>query len=388
MRAPIRLLQVAKSSGGVGVYMRDLVESLDKQKYEITAVCLAEGSDELAERLSRQPNVNAISIPMKDNIDPLSDLKVCWELGKIIRGQKFDLIHAHTSKPGFFTRLMAIGSGIPVIYQPANFAFHDGVSRSQALVYGVLERLAARYLTDRIIAVCNGERELARRYAVGSDALFTTVYTGINLDKFDVQINRTQVLAELGIPANAKVVGTVARLTEAKAPQDFIHAAKFTHEQNPDAHFLWVGSGPLESDARNLTHSLGLDEVFHFPGHRTNIPEILKAMDCFVLSSHWEGFSIAILEAMAAELPIISTRVMGAAEAICDNETGLLVPIGDTQALANAMLQLINNPPLARAYGKAARKRAEMEFPYSKMITRIESVYRETLQTYSSKHTA
>lgn len=377
MNYPIRLLQVAKSSGGVGMYMRRLVESLDREKYIITAICLAEGSDELALELSDLKNVKAISVPMKDNIELLSDIDVCFQIARVIRDDKFDLIHAHTSKPGFFTRLAAIGTGIPVIYQPANFAFHDGVPRMQAIFYGMLERFAARFMTERIIAVCNGERELARRYSVGYDDLFVTILTGIDLSKFEIEVDRGSILESLGIPKNAKVVGTVARLTEAKAPQDFISAAKIVNNHDPSVHFLWVGSGPLESDAEKMVNLLGLDSVFHFSGYRTDIPSILKSMDCFVLSSHWEGFSIAVLEAMAAGLPIVSTRVMGAAEAVIENETGILIDIGDIELMANSIILILEQSELAIKFGNSARMRAEAEFPYSKMLASIERLYEE-----------
>lgn len=384
MMHPIRLLQVAKSTGGVGMYMRRLVESLDREKYLITAVCLAEGGADLARELSQLKNVDAINIEMKDNIDPITDMVVCVKLARIIRAKEFDLVHAHTSKPGFFARLAAIGTGIPVLYQPANFAFHDGAPRAQAILYGLLEGFAAKFLTERIITVCNGERELARRFSVGWDELFVTILTGIDINKFDIEINRVLIRKNLGIPADVFVVGTVARLTEAKAPQDFIHAAKLINNFNPQTHFLWVGNGPLEEDSRRLVTELGLDSVFHFSGHRNDIPSVLKAMDIFVLTSHWEGFSIAVLEAMAAGLPIVSTRVMGASEAIIEGENGILTGIGDIQSIADGITRLIKHPLLAKKFGNASKIRAKAEFPFSKMLNSIEHLYEEVYNKYAS----
>lgn len=384
MMRQIRLLQIAKSTGGVGMYMRRLVESLDKDKYLITAVCLAEGGADLARELSRLNNVEAINIEMKDRIEPISDIVVFAKLARIIRAKEFDLIHAHTSKPGFFARLAAIGTGIPVIYQPANFAFHDGVPRTQAILYGLLEGFAAKYLTERIIAVCNGERELARRFSVGWDDLFVTILTGIDINRFDIEIDRVSIRKSLGIPANAVVVGTVARLTEAKAPQDFIRAAKLVNDFDPKVHFLWVGNGHLEEDSRLLVTELNLDSVFHFSGHRDDIPLVLKAMDIFVLTSHWEGFSIAILEAMAAGLPIVSTRVIGASEAIIEGENGFLAGIGDIQSIADGITYFIDNPLVAKKFGNASKIRAKNEFPYSKMLNRLECLYDEVYNKYPS----
>jgi glycosyltransferase involved in cell wall biosynthesis len=370
----IHILQVAKSSGGVGMYTRRLVNAFDKSRYRFTVACLAEGCDEMAADLNKLEGVRAISIPMKDGIEPFSDILICFKLAKLIRSEKFDLIHAHTSKPGFFARLAALGTNIPMVYRPANFAFHENAPRSQAVVYAFLERMAA-HVTDRIITVSNGERELARKYSVGRDDQFVTIHTGIDIHPFLVAVEREKVRAKFDVPRDAFLIGIVARLTEAKAPSDFIRAAAMVHARFPQAHFLWVGDGPLEDEARALVQTLGLQNAFHFGGFQTNIPEILMSLDCFVLSSHWEGFSIAVLEAMVAGLPVISTKVTGAAEAIVDGETGILVNVGDVQGLADAVCKLVGNVNLAEAMGLAARKRAESEFPYEKMLNRIENLY-------------
>ena len=377
MTDKIHVFQITKTLGGVGMYVRRLVSAMDKSRYRFTVVFLAEGSEEMAADVNKIEGVNAISIPMKDYIDPFSDILICLKIAKILRSEKFDIIHSHTSKPGFFARLAAIGLDIPVIYRPASFAFHENAPRSQAVFYAFLERLAARYLTKRIQLVCNGERELARQYSVGSDDQFVVIHTGIDLHPFEIPVNRADVRAEFNIPPDVRLMGTVARLVEQKAPSDFIRAAALVHARYPEAHFLWVGDGPLENDARALVQLLGLPDVFHFAGARNNreIPAILLSLDFFVLSSHWEGFSIAVLEAMAAGLPVVAPRVTGAAEAIVDGETGLLVEIGDVDGLADAMSKLVGDVNLTERMGVSARKRAESEFPYAKMLDRIENLY-------------
>ena len=103
--------------------------------------------------------------------------------------------------------------------------------------------------------------------------------------------------------------------------------------------------------------SLGLQDVFHFAGFRDNVPAILMSLDCFVLSSRWEGFSLAVLEAMAAGLPVIATRVTGAAEAVVDGQTGILVDVGDVHGLADAVCKLVGNVNLSDSMGVAARKK-------------------------------
>jgi glycosyltransferase involved in cell wall biosynthesis len=314
---------------------------------------------------------------MDDGINVISDISVCWKLIKIIRGNKFDLIHAHSSKPGFFARLASVGTRIPTIYEPASFAFHENSPRFQALFYAVLERFAAKYLTDRIVLVCNGERRLARQYSVGTDKQFITIYTGIDIVEFSPLIDRSIVRKDLGIDLGVKLIGTVARLSEQKAPSDFIHAAALVHESEPDIHFLWAGDGPLESESRELVRMLGLQDHFHFAGFRSDIPNVLSSFDCFVLSSHWEGFSLAVLEAMATGLPIVATRVTGADEAIVDGQNGFLVEIGDISGIAEAIKKIVGDNQLALDMGALSRKYAEDKFPFARMISELDKLYME-----------
>jgi glycosyltransferase involved in cell wall biosynthesis len=385
MKELVHVLQISKASGGVGMYTRRLVCALDKSIYRFTVACLGEGSEEMADDLNKIKGVKAVSIPMKDSLEPFSDLSICFKLFRLIRSDKFDLMHAHTSKPGFFARLAAIGTNIPVIYRPASFAFHENAPRSQALVYAFLERMAARYLTDRIMLVADGERELARQYSVGADDQFVTIHTGIDLSPFEIGVNRAEVRSRFNIPPDVQLVGTVARLSEQKAPSDFINAAALVHSRFPQAHFLWVGDGPLEAESMSLVQSNGLQGVFHFAGLRKNIPEILLSLDFFMLSSHWEGFSIAVLEAMAAGLPVIATRVTGASEAIVDGETGILADIGDIQGLADAVCALLEDGKLAQSMRSASRKRAEVVFPFVKMLGSIEKLYLDLIASKKKK---
>ncbi|HCK65873.1 MAG TPA: hypothetical protein DHW49_06385 [Anaerolineae bacterium] len=378
----IHVFQVAKSSGGVGSYVRRLVRHINKDRFQITVACLSEGAEEMVAELSQIPGVNAFSIPMEHHISVFSDLYVVYRLYKTIRKEKFDLIHAHTSKPGFFVRLAAIGTRIPIIYRPANFSFYDGVSKWRIALYVLLERFAARYLTERLMFVSSGEREMAKDYKVGVDAQFTLIRTGINVREFEPTAEADNILDKYKIPADAKVVGTVARLVEDKAPFDFLLAAKLVHDQYPNAHFVWVGDGPLENDLYKKVKEFDLQDVFHLVGYQSNVKGFLQAMDIFVLSSTSEGLSISMLEAMASGLPVISTLVNGADETIRDGETGFLVPIGDSVKIGEAILKLLSVPSFMQEMGRRAREHIRNHFSFEEMINKIESLYEEI---YNSK---
>ena len=377
---PIHVLHVSKSTGGVGQYLSTLVNHLDKEKFRVTAVCLSDGSDELAAKLSKVDGVRAYSLQMnRYKINPFSDAQVLFYLARMIRQDNFDLIHAHTSKPGFLARTASLGSGVPTIYRPACFSFHDGQPKWKAYLYAMIERSAARWLTEKILVVCDDEQKLAGRYHVGSDQQFCTIHTGMDLARFDQQVDRSSVRASLGIPDSVFLIGTVGRLSLQKAPSDFITAAAKVHQVHPQTHFVWVGDGELMAESQELVRTLNLTEVFHFANHRNDISNVLKSMDCFVLASHWEGFSLSVLEAMASGLPVIVTRVSGADEAVLDGVNGHVVPIGDIKAIADAMSDMIVNPRVAEEFGKNGRRRMEQKFTVKRMVNDIESLYKQVV---------
>jgi glycosyltransferase involved in cell wall biosynthesis len=376
MSGPIHVLEISKSTGGVGSYLRWLAQGFDHTRYKLTFVCLSEGGPELAADLHRIAGVRAISFAMnRYKIDPLSDARVLIRLAQIIRGEHFDLIHAHTSKPGYLARIAAAGSGIPVIYRPACYAFHDDASRLQRIGTAALERFAAKHLTARIMTVSNDERDLGFRHGVGRPDQVVTIHTGIDPAPFSAPVDRGAVRRSLGVPEDAPLVGVVGRLMPQKAPLDFVRAAAQVHAARPDAHFVWVGDGPLDAAARAEVAASGLSAVFHFAGLRRDIPAVLQAFDLFVLPSHWEGFSLSVLEAMAAGLPVVATDVIGTGEAIAQGESGLLVPKADSPALARAILTILSDPERARAYGAKSRERVAQLFTRERMIGQIAKLY-------------
>lgn len=380
--AGLRILQVSKSTGGVGQYVRSLVNGLDKQSFEITAVCLSQDGDKLATELSQIEGVHAVSLQMdRYKINPLSDLKVWWMLFQLIRRGNYDLIHAHTSKPGFLARMAAALTRSRVLYSPHGFSFHSGVALWKARFYALLERIAAKLWTTRIIALCTDEKELALRFHVGSEDQFVTLYTGIELDRFNGNYNHKAIRQSLGVPADSFLFGTVGRLSKQKAPADFVNAAALVHANYPEIHFVWIGNGELKAETESLVRTMRLEGVFHFAGLRHDIPAVLHAMDCFVLSSHWEGFSLSVLEAMAAGRPVVMSQVSGAAEAVINGQTGLIVPIGDVKALAGAMEFMVSDPEKAMLMGKSGRIHAERNFTLTRMISDLQKLYEETHAT-------
>jgi len=380
MNPKIRILFVTKSTGGVAEYVHVLVRNLDRKIFDISAACLSENGPEFAALLSTYPDVKTFSLEMnRYQVDFLSDLKVFFALYKHIRNGNYDLIHAHASKPGFLARLAAWGTGIPVLYSPHCFAFHDGAGFFRARVIAFLEFFAAKFLTKKIVLVADGEKYLAQRYGVGTSENMATIYTGIDTEKFSIDMDPEPVRLSMGVPKNAFLVGAVGRMSTQKAPLDFVKMAFFVHQNDPSIHFAWIGSGPLQIEVESMIKKYSLKSVFHLPGQRVDIPGVLNSLDCFVLCSLWEGFPISLLEAMAAGKPIIATDIPGSNEAVRNNQEGWLVPAGDPKAMSEALNELIHSPEKTAELCKHSRKRVEQNFRTHLMIDKLQHLYQDLI---------
>jgi glycosyltransferase involved in cell wall biosynthesis len=155
--------------------------------------------------------------------------------------------------------------------------------------------------------------------------------------------------------------------------------AAILHQRLPGAHFIWIGSGPLESDAHQLSADLGLNDVLHFVGQRQDVPELLQTLDCFVLSSLWEGFPLVLLEAMAAGVPVVATDIPGNDEAVRSGMDGLLVHPGNVMALAESVQSILNIPLQADEFRRSARQRLEQEFSPAAMLEGLTAIYKQVV---------
>jgi glycosyltransferase involved in cell wall biosynthesis len=208
-----------------------------------------------------------------------------------------------------------------------------------------------------------------------------TIYNGVDAENFSTSGTRTtgQVLQPFGIPTDVPLVGSVGRFRPQKGYADLLVAMKQVKENAPTARLLLVGDAELQADLEAKAMSLGLDEVVTFAGVRTDVPEILTALDVFVLASLWEGMPNAILEAMAAGLPVVATAVGGTPEVVVDGVTGLLVPPRDPTALAQAITRLLDDPDLRQRMGRAGRERVLQHFSVEQMVKRTQTLYEQLL---------
>ncbi len=329
--------------------------------------------------------VRALGIPLTilpelvREISPIKDLLALVRLTRFMRRGRYHIVHTHSSKAGILGRLAARWAGVPVIVHTVHgWGFYQGQHPAVRTLYITLERLADR-CCDRLIVVSRLNAEKGLAVGISRPEKYVTIHGGLDVTRYaQPTVDRLAMRAALGIPATAPVVGTVGRLSPQKAPLDWLRAAATVAQAVPEARFVYVGDGPLRPAAEALIAGLGLSERVILTGLRRDVPELLATFDVFALSSLWEGLPLVILQALAAGVPVVSTRVDGVEEAITAGVNGVLVPPGQPQALGEAIIALLQDPKQARQLAAAGRERAQ-DFSLPRMVAQIDALYQELL---------
>jgi glycosyltransferase involved in cell wall biosynthesis len=246
------------------------------------------------------------------------------------------------------------------------------------LAYRTLYRVSGRLVAGYIAVSHDVATALERDVGVPRHAI-RVIENAVDMDRFAGPVDRAAVRERLRLPAEATVMIVVAKLLPQKGHGVLLDALPEIYRRHPALHVILAGDGDLRAPLERRVAAMGLSERVHFVGNRADVPELLRASDVFVLPSLWEGLPMALLEAMAAALPVVATEVSGTRQVIVDRESGLLVPPGRAGDLAAAILELLGGPDRARALGIAARARVEGEFSARAQARRHAELYAEAL---------
>ena len=374
----VRLLhiQVLPIMSGVQKAMLEILKRLDRNTYDITVLCNSEGDLTRAVDLS---NFNFIVLPeLKRKIHPVDDLISFIKLIKLIKKNKFDIVHSHSSKPGFIGRLAAKAAGIKcIVHTVQGFAFHERSSKLTIYVVSLLEKLAG-LAGDKVIFVNNKDRIVASQMNLIPKYKMTTIYNGIDLSSFINECPQKITKDLIGFEKKGAIVGMTARLWKQKAPQDFISSIPFIIQELPYTMFMVIGDGPLQYELEKLSEELTIRKNVIFLGWRNDVKDLLKLLDVFVLPSLWEGLPLSILEAMACSKPVVASNIKGNNELVVHGETGFLVPPENPQKIGERVLELLKNKTLAKAMGQKGYQRVKEKFDIRKTVYLTNLVY-ETL---------
>ncbi len=363
--------------GGAQQTALDLCEGLAGDGWE--TVLLAgpeidvEGS--LAGESARR-GIRVVQVPhLRRAVRPLRDLAATLWLLRWFRHHAPAIVHTHSSKAGALGRLAARLGGVPAIVHTVHgWSFTPQTSPVLRATVVAVERVLARF-TSTLVVVTEVDRSAGLAAGIGRADQYELIHNGLDLRAFSAgRAGYDSVRLELGLPLATKLVGTVGRLAEQKDPMAMVEAMALVLDREPATAFVWVGDGPLRPKLEERIAQLGLHGRFIITGVRADVPRWLSALDVFVLSSRWEGLPRSATEAMAAGVPVIATAVDGVVELVEDGRTGLTVPTGDPELLADRVGKVLNQPELALALAKAGQIRAEA-FDRATMISRFDSLY-------------
>jgi glycosyltransferase involved in cell wall biosynthesis len=363
---------------GSGIHTLITMQELKNNGYDVEFACAPGGA--LVEEVAKS---NITFRPIRhfvEEIDIFSDVMALSELVLLMRRQRYDIVHTHNSKAGFIGRLAAKIAGVPIIVHTIHgFAFHEYERPPRRILFVFLERIAARF-ADRLITVSTPLKEWGLELKIGEEEKYVVIPDGIEMERFEVRIDFQKQRQELGIAPNDLVVGMVAKLWEGKGHCTLIDATPQIIQEVPNVKFIFVGDGYLRQDLEKLGLAKGMNDYIIFAGFRKDIPEITAIFDIAVLASFFEGLGRVLLEAMALGKPVVATNVGGIPEVVQDGLNGFLVPPGDSQALARAIIRLLKDEQLRRKMGDEARKMIDERFSAEKMVEEIQKVYEELLK--------
>jgi L-malate glycosyltransferase len=310
-----------------------------------------------------------MTLPLRNALDVPS----AHELERFVRRQKIDVVHAHMARDYSLAAYAARRNHQSKFIATRHVLFH-------------LSRLHRHTLAraTRVIAVSSAVAKELRAQRVVNESQIAVIPNGIDVERFDrarVGFDRAQYLRSMGLPADCLLVGSVGELRTLKRHDDFVRASAKIGSEFPEAQFVLAGldtsaSGEVRKQLEKLVGELGLKDCFYFLGWVDEAEKLLCAMDVFVSASETESFGLAIAEAMAAGTAVVATRTEGAQEVVENEETGVLVEIGDVDGIADAVSGLLRDPVRRKDIGERASEAAHTRFSLKRMVDEVESVYK------------
>jgi glycosyltransferase involved in cell wall biosynthesis len=314
--------------------------------------------------------------------DPVNMTSAVRAIRNLVAQERYDLVHVHDPVAAFVTRFAlrrARAAGIvKVVYTAHGFHFFRGNAPHRNLVFRSLERLAAAW-TDYLVVINQEDLAAARRFPVAGEVVYMPGI-GVDTSRYDPAAvsdeDVTRVRRELGLGRDQKLLLFVGELNPGKRHRDAVEALARTGRS--DIVLACAGVGPLAQRIAAQASRLGIADRVRLLGYRDDIQALLRAAFALVLPSEREGLPRCLMEASCLERPVIGTRIRGTTELVEDGETGILVDVGDVDALADAIVSLADDPALAKAMGRRGRE-AMRRFDLSHVMTLHEELYAKAL---------
>jgi glycosyltransferase involved in cell wall biosynthesis len=374
--APLKVTYVLPNveSGGTERHVLSLARRIDRSRFDLSLATTAGGGALYGDFSGLMP-VTVLGDPVRGKrfrTGPLEHLRTIATVARGLRRSRPDVVHAYLPAANVIGPVAARLAGVPRVIVSKR-ALADYKERFPLLRR--IEPLGNR-LADVILVNSDAVRRDVERTERHWEGKFRKIYNGVAPMTAWGAGEREAFRRREGIPADALVAACVSNFYPYKGHAELVEAAAWIIPHFPGSVFLLVGrdSGTLEATRASVLRK-GIGGNVRFLGSRTDVPDVLRASDLFVHPSREEGFSNAILEAMAAGLPVVACDVGGNPEAVTDGETGRLVPSRNAEAFASAVAELLGDPGKRKAMGEAGRHRASGRFSLDRMVGEMESLY-------------
>ncbi len=316
-------------------------------------------------------------------VHPIRDWKVVRELTQIFKGIHPDVVHTHSSKAGIVGRWAAARAEVPsIIHTIHGMSFNRTQPAFVWWVYRELERRAARH-TTAFVSVADAMTDQAVAARLAPRERFATIRSGMRTDLFNPRSEmRERHRQEWRVAEDEIVVGTIARLFENKGYEQIMEAMPLAVAREPRLKFVWIGDGRNRRRYVHRLEALGLRDRVHLVGlvKPNDVASLINGFDLVLHASRWEGLPRTVVQGMLCEVPAISFDNDGAPEVVIPDETGFLVPFGDTSRLAEAMVTLAEDAKRRKALGKCGRARCLEMFDWQAMVDQLETLYLKLAQ--------
>lgn len=362
--------------GGAQQVVYDIISGLNPNKFQITLATSSKGNltkriDELNEH--RTNKIKVIIIPsIKREISLINDIKALYALYSLMRTNKYDIVHLHSSKVGILGRYAARIAGVPkVFFTVHGWGIEENLHRAKQILLGLAERIAGRLCTRVICVSCyDFNRGITSKWILKDKAC--VIHNGVE----NFESNGYEQARKNDAGTRKLVIGTIMRLQQPKDPLFTIKVFQGVKARFGDqVRLMIVGDGKLRSECLGLVESLGLEEDVEILGECENARNLIWNFDIFTLFSKSEGLPLSIIEAMIAGKPVVASAVGGIPELVDNNENGLLVKGTDVLEAVQCIEKLIMNADKRARMGSKGRERASLYFGKMRMVTAYESMY-------------
>lgn len=373
LKKPFNVLHliVTLPVGGIEQRLKELVVRYSKDEFRPIVCCLRDKN--VIGREIEQSGVEVIALDRMrgHRFDPL----LVWKLYRLMVEREIHVVRMHEYHASLYGRLASLLAKPPVVVS----SVHNVYRRNLRHRFWI-NRFLARS-TDRIIANSERVKEDILRFDRVPSNQVAVIPNGIDTGLLENLLSKKEARKKLGIPEDVFLIGTVGRLSPLKGHPDLLHAFRLLLDEEGSLPLclILIGDGPLRESLERTVREIGLEKNVFFLGTRRDVPDCLAALDLFVFSSLWEGQGVALIEAMAAGLPIVSTNYEGAREIVTDRVEALLVEPGNPKALKEGLVSLLRDGELRRSLAEAARRRAAAHFSVQGFVSAFEDLYREVL---------